>query len=222
MRLRVSNAGLRTIDKKGIDEVLADQAPAAKSEKTERLIRNPIMREKIESSSRRPVPATSTRRPRTRRPCRKRWRSRSDRSQGPQACRLQGNQAEVIQPALKRTRPRFAPAGFLFRRMEFSGLAWRADFRRAAVRRRGNTQRRHAKATREGTVIRAGSFALLALSLCENDPVATGVATTAASGQHVGPDVLRPAERDRGFGFVAGRRDAAGAGNDDHGLLSRS
>ena len=97
VRLRVTNAALRLIDKVGIDQVVADLVPAAHSDRSERW--PPKADAKRSSWSRRPAPATSTRRTRTEDNARK-ARIHEVRSEGAQARAVQGNEAEVI---------RFAP-----------------------------------------------------------------------------------------------------------------
>ena len=74
--LRLTTNALRTIDKNGIDVVLAELRASGPDRSNVRS-RNPIMPAKRSSSNRRPAPATSTRRRRTRSSCRRRWRSRS-------------------------------------------------------------------------------------------------------------------------------------------------
>jgi large subunit ribosomal protein L28 len=97
--MRVSNAGLRTIDKKGIDVVLADMRK--RGEMIDQGTHRPCA--KRSSSNPPPAPATSTPRPRTRRPPRT-SSNQEVRSEGSQARRLQGNEAEVSQRFAEKTR----------------------------------------------------------------------------------------------------------------------
>jgi large subunit ribosomal protein L28 len=74
VRLRVSSAALRLIDKNGIDAVLADLRAAAKPKELEASWQ-PKADAKKSSWNPQPVPVTSTPPARTRRPCPRRCRS---------------------------------------------------------------------------------------------------------------------------------------------------